>query len=382
MILFVECQLLPTLHEKTTPPPPSRTASALSQDSGFAGDQEEQSPKKHRSSHASLKKLGSALHASFRKIRGKEDSGYETLPKKMDHCWERRSFRNLLRTSKKWLTHMPVACLTNPSLPGKPPHSDSTPDHGRSNRRKVSQSETCLLLGSSDKRQIEHLQRNFRGPTKISDTSRAISNSSASGISVPISIYSDYEIPDEVLEASTRQETLLSQSSLTVPSSLCKSLSDYQISDRSQMISRRRANSEFTVVERSGSIARIRSGKSMSEILGAPPAIPTTRRPSILCSCCGGVHANLPGMSLTHNTFPVPCNHHHNPINQKQEDIEEDGHYDTVPVGESDYETLDQITSLTHVTTDTVTLTLDTGMSELSISPDISSSLDYSLVLE
>ncbi|XP_063687838.1 uncharacterized protein LOC134821098 [Bolinopsis microptera] len=299
-----------------------------------------------KEAHSSLKRIGSALHASFRKIRQKgpvkDECGYETLPNKND-SWEKRSFRNLLISSKKWMG-------SNSKSPV--PHKLTR----RSYERETSQSETCLLVPPT-----------FNGPVLNSEPpvlnsepppcngasegsphmvpTRTVSVSS--GISVPLSVYSDYEIPDEVLEASVHlRDTSLqnsptplisepSQSTLSVnhlPISKSRSAHEIWNLDSDRVIVRSRANSQTHTdrskhasclidysptssrsnkvkLKRKGVLSRSfnrsfnrkKYGKSISDILGTPPAVPTDRRPSILCTCCNSVHVcqTLPGMSLT-----------------------------------------------------------------------------------
>ena len=155
---------------------------------------------------------------------------------------------------------------------------------------------------------------------------RAISVSS--GFSIPISVYSDYEIPDEILEASLQQQQQ-QQSPIALPSSqsnlsvntdplIPKSRSAHEIWSQGtdHVVFRHRNNSQSqhdrtlkhssclidysptstrtsnTKLKRKGVLSRSfnrsfnrkKQGKSISDILGTPPAVPTDRRPSILCT--------------------------------------------------------------------------------------------------
>ena len=226
-------------------------------------------------------------------------------------------------------------------------------------------------------------------------------------------MYSDYEIPDEVLEASLNQDTEDSRRLLT-PSNITKSRSANQISDLTQdspdLAIRKRANSHNVPklkysqslkhssciydykppsqrpISRGLLLSRSFSrqqGKSISDILGTPPAVPTSRRPSILCNCCNSVHVGqtLPGMSLTpgipRSTTASPTYENYTPrsitATSQRSSIQVRSDSDS----ESDYEDLDQLTSdFTQVTISPSTLMTSEMTSEtLVTSPDVSEPL-------
>ena len=262
-------------------------------------------------------------------------------------------------------------------------------------------------------------------------------------------MYSDYEIPDEVLEASVHlRDTSLqnsptplisepSQSTLSVnhlPISKSRSAHEIWNLDSDRVIIRSRANSQThsdrskhtsclidysptssrsnkVKLKRKGVLSRSfnrsfnrkKYGKSISDILGTPPAVPTDRRPSILCTCCNSVHVcqTLPGMSLTRkatlssspskiyeNTrLNVPGNELEPVSNEAESDYEtlpgvlsqksdRPLDYETFSVNhnasedeETDYEDVDnEETSLTHITS-TLSLT-EVTLPDYVASPD------------
>ena len=213
----------------------------------------------------------------------------------------------------------------------------------------------------------------------------------SSGISIPISVYSDYEIPDEVLEASIQPDTpprnsphrLLSepsQSTLSVDNiAIPKSRSAHEISNlgSDSVVFRQRANSQShsdrskhdsclidyspsssraskVKLKRKGVLSRSfnrsfnrkKHGKSISDILGTPPAVPTTRRPSILCKCCNSVHVcqTLPGMSLTRTAAPISSSSTSAIYENTRLSLSEDEKETVENEVESDYETLPGVT--------------------------------------
>ena len=156
---------------------------------------------------------------------------------------------------------------------------------------------------------------------------------------VSIAEFSDYEIPIEVLEAIEKMNVQKCQSNMELAERSRTAEASYlQAEDKT--LSRERSNSDNggckqnsfkapkhkscifeykspSETKRKDSISRKakrrstrgillgsfrqKQAKSISDILGSPPPLPTNRRPSILCTSCNHIHvtATLPGMSLT-----------------------------------------------------------------------------------
>ena len=147
-------------------------------------DGEEMEKKRRAAASTPFRRLGSALQASFKKIKpkGKDEGDYETLPER-EH-WEKRSFRGLLRASKRYF---------------RSPKPDSPVSIRRLSQIKIHPRATCRnqVPQEYDSPPLQGLQRNISIEI-LQNANRTVSDSS--WIITPISVYTDYEVPDEVLD--------------------------------------------------------------------------------------------------------------------------------------------------------------------------------------
>ena len=236
---------------------------------------------------SSLKRFGSALHASY--IKMTKESDYETLPKLRDN-WSRKSFTKPFNRSKSGVTsHSPGVTSHSPGATSHYPLS-STPIQKKTSQRSFVRT-SC--------QQIQHITPNTPYVTLTSNKSQTCQRTDA------LAPESHYEIPDELLLSISESEPFSMNECPMLPSSSSVRYSTSSTSHSSNPENYRPPNNILTPEIEDFIFSdhnRKRKVRSTSETRGRLPEVPLDHQSSFLDMCFNNV--SLPGMSLVSKAFP------------------------------------------------------------------------------